>query len=157
MRLTLQLPEQARETVQDNGVVVVMFETQPLLQIDIFPLHQAPTKIAEWMTHAIVHDATDPSSIRVLGSARLFTRDGWPCEVVDVVVPGDSIEHRLVGLYEMLGHVASITVRFLDTAVYERERERCLTLLQTARPTWRSEAPVAVVELWSLDVTQPSG
>src|SRR5262245_56697853 len=108
MRLTLDLPPDAEFTGLNNHLV--RLASEPWLRIQIGPLFPAPSNRAEWLKQVLLAgDVTDSSSARVLGSTRLQTRSGWPCEMVDVVVGESSgTEHRLVGLYEMLGHVASV-------------------------------------------------
>lgn len=155
MRLTLELPAEAQERIEDDTIVVT-FPAEPSLRIEIGALQVGPTSAANWMKQTLTRGVADPSWVRVLGSARVQTRDGWTCEIVDAIVNGPSTEHRLVGMYEMLDHLASVCVRISDSAIYHDKREALVSLMLTARPSWRSRTPVAVAELWNLKATRPN-
>src|SRR5262249_52614512 len=102
----------------------------------------------------LIAGVDDPSSVRVLGSTRAVTRDGWNCEIIDVVArEGSTTKHRLVALYDMLGHVGSVAISTTDGARDRESRESLLPLVLSARPLWRSRTPIAIAELWSLNPT----
>jgi hypothetical protein len=131
MRLRLRLPADAVETVRDDATIAVQ---GPSLRLLLSPLVVAPEDRAQWIASLL-------AGAPVTETLRLTTELGWPLQV-------HVLADRLIAAYEMLGHVAAVNA-FLDGTT----REALLPLLTSAYPDWRGRVPVALSELWSLDVT----
>lgn len=120
---------------------------------------RTPVDLGRWMRGVLGRATTTDESVRVLGSLRGTSLVGWPIEVVDAVVMRARIvvEHRLIAMYELLGHRAAVTARVASTPLYTRLwQSTLLPLVASARPRWCDRAPAALVEQWSLALTPPS-
>jgi len=159
MRLKLRLPPDALERSKDGGFEITR-RNEPSLRIEIDPLLVAPDDRREWMRALLEREVLEDCSVRVLGSTQGTTERGWPLEIVDtIVVRGRDVvvEHRLAAVYDMLGHIAAVTVHASDGPRYaEQLQPYLLPLVASAWPDWRSRVPAALSELWCLDVTPPS-
>ncbi len=68
------------------------------------------------------------------------------------------VESRLVGLYDMIGHVAAVVACSGDRDCFAAAFESVvIPIVASARPTWKSRKVVALADLWSLEVSPSSG
>jgi len=154
----VDLPACAHVTMEADRRVV-FFSDAPWLRVEIDPPVSPPDDPRVWTRTILEHARPAETVIRVLGSIRGRSPLGWPLQIVNLVaVRRDSaLESRLVGLYEMLGHVAAVSIYATDrTQFIAAFQSVLLPTVASARPTWSRRSPVALSELWSLKVSRPN-
>lgn len=113
-----------------------------------------PTEVSdphEWMRRAITRDCPHGFSARVIGSIAGRGPRGWPLRLVNVAIrsPSETHEYRLLGLFEMLGYLASVMVSARELDLYRSNFQSLVVpLVASARPVWRSAEPPALSDVW---------
>lgn len=129
------------------------FSDAPWLRLHIEPPMPLPDDARLWAQSVLEDACPDGAEVRVIGSVCGRSPVGWPLELIYSIAVRDGapVESRLVGLYEMLGHVAAVSAFATDRERFVGSFQTVLLpMLASARPLWRSATPVALAELWSL-------
>lgn len=146
--LRVDLPAEATTLTETGHSLVAM--ACPWLRVEL----EYPTEVSDpraWMHRAITQDCPQDLSARVIGSIRGRGPRGWPLQLVNVAIrsPSQIHEHRLVGLFEMLGFLASVTASTRELDLYRRTfLSLIVPLVASAQPVWRSAEPAALSDVW---------
>ncbi len=148
MRLRLELPPGAVERPLESGGFEIVLPGRDWLRIEVAPLVVCADDRATWIVRQL-------GDVHVVHATSTTTVRGSPVEIIDTYVATEHlVEHCLIAIYDMLGHAGTVRLHAVDGSRYAGSLESLLMpIVLRAWPDWRSREPVALAELWSLDLT----
>jgi hypothetical protein len=150
MRLVIKFPpEWVHEHLGGVDVVTAQgYKLVPDILFEVFPL--VPRR--ELASEAILGRSVPPGAeiaraAPVLGNSNT----GWPMTLTEVDIRGAAIDEiRLLARYDILVLAGAVLVRATNRVRYAARKNDVLKLLRTARPSFFTDEPARIGDLWDM-------